>query len=189
MTGLELTASALMPVNAWLVARRSMWNWPVGVATVALLLFVFLDARLYAATGLQALFLILNVYGWWAWSRHRDGDPDAALPLVRLNGRDRVATAVGVVAATAAIALLLARATDAVQPWWDSANTALALAAQWWQARRAVDCWPLWIAVNIGSAALYATQGLWAAAASYAVLLVVAAWGWFEWNRAWRAQP
>lgn len=186
MSGLELTASLLMPLNAWLVARRSMWNWPVGVVTVGLLMFVFAEAKLYAATGLQALFLALNLYGWWAWRRAKPADD--AVPLVRVSPAGWAATIAICVAGAAAIATLLARTTDAAQPWWDSGNTALALAAQWWQARRAVECWPLWVAVNVGSTGLYAVQGLWPAAASYAVLLLVALWGWREWRMSWRAQ-
>ena len=182
MAPLEWAAAAAGLVNAALVARRSMWNWPLGVLAVSLFFAIFIQARLYAATGLQVVFLALNLYGWWAWARAKGDAPE--LPLTRMTPRQSAATVAAIAALAAGIALLLARATEAVQPVWDAANTATALAAQWWQARRAVECWPLWLAVNIGSTALYATQGLWVPAATYAALGVVAAIGWRDWARA-----
>jgi nicotinamide mononucleotide transporter len=182
MSPLEWAASAAVLLNAVLVARRSMWNWPVGVLAVSLFFVVFVQARLYAATGLQVVFLALNLYGWWAWSRARAAQPE--LPVTRLRPAQSLATIAAIAALAAGIALLLVRTTQAVQPAWDAANTATALAAQFWQARRAVECWPLWLAVNIGSVGLYATQGLWVAAATYAALAVIAAFGWRQWARA-----
>ncbi|QMW21823.1 nicotinamide riboside transporter PnuC [Sandaracinobacteroides saxicola] len=180
MTGLELAASAAALVNALLVTRRSLWNWPVGVLAVSLFFFLFLDARLYAAMALQLVFLALNLYGWWAWARAKGDAPD--LPLARMTAGAKALTAAAVAALAAAIGLLLAGTTDANAPFWDAGNTALALAAQYWQAQRAVETWPLWLAVNIGSTALYATQCLWLTAATYAVLGGIAIWGWRDWS-------
>ena len=90
----------------------------------------------------------------------------------------------GIVLMAVGIGLLLARTTDAASPFWDSANTALALSAQYWQARRRVETWLFWILVNIGSVGLYATQSLWFTSCVYAVLLLVALYGWREWRQA-----
>jgi nicotinamide mononucleotide transporter len=101
-----------------------------------------------------------------------------------MSGRARALTGLAVMALALLIAALLDRFTDARSPLWDSSNTALALAAQYWQARRRIETWPLWIAVNIGSAGLYATQGLWITSLTYAVLLGLALHGWRAWQSA-----
>lgn len=178
---LEAIAAALLLANVWLVARRSLWNYAFGIAAVTLYALVFWQARLYAAFGLQFLFLGLNIYGLVHWRRAQRATGDIAVGF--LGWPARIATLAAILALAAAIALLLVRTTDAVQPWWDSANTATALAAQWWQARRRVETWPLWVAVNIGSVGLYAAQALWFTAAVYAILLVVALMGWRDWRR------
>jgi len=178
---LEAIAAALLLANVWLVARRSLWNYAFGIAAVTLYAAVFWDARLYAATGLQLLFLGLNLYGLFNWRRAQTQSGE-----VRVSSLPRHMLAISFVVIallTALIALLLARTTDAQMPLWDSANTATALAAQWWQALRKTDTWLFWILVNIGSIGLYATQGLWFTTASYAVLLLMAVHGWREWRR------
>ena len=41
MTIIEWVAAALGLINVVLVARRSLWNYPFGIAMVALYFFVF----------------------------------------------------------------------------------------------------------------------------------------------------
>lgn len=179
---IEAIAAALLLANVWLVARRSLWNYAFGIAAVTLYAVLFWQARLFAAFGLQFLFLALNIYGLIHWRQALR--TSGAVAVGWLGWPARIATLAAIILSTAAIAWLLVRTTDAVQPWWDSANTATALAAQWWQARRRVESWPLWVAVNFGSVGLYATQALWFTAAVYAVLLAVAVMGWRDWRRA-----
>lgn len=177
----EALAAGLLLANVWLVARRSLWNYAFGIAAVTLYAAVFLEARLYAAFGLQFLFLVLNLYGLANW-RQAKAD-DGAVTVERLTGPELIGTIMATLKLAVLVGLLLWLTTDAALPFWDAGNTALALAAQYWQARRRVETWPLWCLVNIGSVGLYATQALWFTAAVYAVLLLVAAYGWREWRR------
>ena len=51
----------------WLTARRNIWNFPIGIANGALLFVIFFNARLFADAGLQILFIVLGLAGWWFW--------------------------------------------------------------------------------------------------------------------------
>ncbi len=184
MTLIEALASALLLVCVLLVARRSIWNYAFGVAAVLLYAIVFLDARLYAALGLQGVFLLLNLYGLALWLRARGRAGVSAVPVAHAGRAPVILSVLAAVVGALALGFLLAGSTDAASPWWDAANSMAAIAAQWWQARRRVQTWAFWIAANIGSAGLYATQGLWFAAATYAILLGVAVAGWRAWSAA-----
>src|ERR1700757_928645 len=67
MGALEIVAAILGVINVFLVVRRSTWNYPFGIATVALYFFVFGHAKLYSDALLQVFFLVIQIYGWWAW--------------------------------------------------------------------------------------------------------------------------
>src|SRR3954464_12629202 len=54
-------------INVWLVVRQNIWNWPIGIANVILLGLIFLAGGLYAGGGLQAVYVVLQAYGWWQW--------------------------------------------------------------------------------------------------------------------------
>src|SRR5262245_43854298 len=53
----------------WLVARKHVWNFPVGIANAALLLLIFFHSRLFADAALQVLLITLNIRGWIQWTR------------------------------------------------------------------------------------------------------------------------
>jgi nicotinamide mononucleotide transporter len=182
MSPLELVAAILGVINIMLIARRSAWNYPFGIAMVCLYASVFWQARLYSAAGLQIFFLAAQLYGWWYW--RRAGTGAAPVPVRYLSTRGRVAAFVAGCLGTVALGLAMSRLTDAAAPWPDAANAAWSMVAQILTDRRHVESWPLWITINMLSVGLYWSQGLIATAALYGLFLVIAGWGWQEWQRA-----
>ena len=165
-----------------LIARRTIWNYPFGIAMVCLYFIVFWQAKLYSAAGLQVFFLASQLYGWWYWRRHTDGS--TPVPVRRLHTRGRILALLTGTALTLVTGLAMSRFTDAAAPWWDAGNAGFSMVAQILTDRRHIESWPLWIVINILSVWLYASQGLLATAALYAVFLCIAAWGWDSWRRA-----
>lgn len=51
----------------WLVARQHILNWPVGIANNLLWILLFANAGHYADSGLQVVFIVLALWGWWQW--------------------------------------------------------------------------------------------------------------------------
>ena len=47
--------------------RRNIWLWPLGIVTSAVYMYVFADNGFYANMGLQGYYLVISVYGWYAW--------------------------------------------------------------------------------------------------------------------------
>ena len=80
--------------------------------------------------------------------------------------------------------------TDSDVPWWDAFPTALSLVGQFLLGRKYVENWPVWIAVDVVGAALFAYKGLWLTTVLYAVFVAMAAVGWRGWQRrATRTEP
>lgn len=182
VTLIELIAAGLGLINLVLIARRTIWNYPFGIAMVCLYFVVFWQARLYSAAGLQIFFLGAQLYGWWYWRQVSDGS--TPVPVRRLGRTGRwIALAAGT-SITLGLGLAMSRLTDAAVPWVDAGNAGWSMVAQILTDRRHVESWPLWIGVNIVSVWLYASQGLLTTAALYAVFLCIAAWGWDSWRRA-----
>lgn len=185
MSLLEVLAATLGLINLVLIARRTIWNYPFGIAMVCLYFVVFAEAKLYSAAGLQLFFLASQLYGWWYWrqSLRGFGDGVTQVPVRRLPVRERgIALASGTII-TIVLGAAMARWTDAAAPWWDAGNAGFSMVAQILTDRRCVESWPVWIGINILSVGLYASQGLLATAALYAVFLCIAAWGWDSWRR------
>jgi nicotinamide mononucleotide transporter len=86
-------------------------------------------------------------------------------------------------AATVGVALWLSRRTDSPVPAWDASVLTLSLAATYGQARKLLESWWIWIAVDVLSIPLYLVRGLYPTAALYAVFLALCVVGLRSWMR------
>lgn len=181
MSYLEWAAAAFVLINVALVALRSVWNYPFALIAVTLYAFVFFEAKLYSDMLLQGFFFVLNLYGWAAWMRARD---DRGVPVGWMTARARQGFAVATIVAWVGWSFAMDRYTDAIAPWVDGAIAMLSITAQWLLARRRVESWWLWIAVDLIAVPLFAWRGLYATSAVYVVLLGLSIDGLLQWRRA-----
>jgi nicotinamide mononucleotide transporter len=158
--------------------RRACWI--AGGIGTAIYAAVFFDAGLPMQAALQLLYVVMSVYGWIAWRPSAEGQrPVRSWPLAR-HGAALAAIAL----ATAVSAPLAARHALAAAPVADSLGAWASLFATWLLARRVIDTWIWWVAIDVGLAALFAGQGLWPTAGLYFAYALMAVAGW----RSWRAR-
>lgn len=178
---LEWIAAAVSVAAIWLTARRRLLSWPVGLASVALYASVFVEAKLYSDVLLQGAFAGFILYGWWRWKANLGSDglvqvaPLATAPALRDLG-------IGAVGAVL-LGAFMHHYTDAALPWLDAALTAFSLVAQWWQGRRHVAAWWLWIVLDVIYSGLYAYKSLDVTAALYLGFVGLAVIGLRQWRR------
>ena len=177
-TWLETFGSLTGAACVLLVVRRSVWNFPVGVASCAAYLAFFAQDRLYAAAGLQVAFIVLNLAGWVSWAR--GGTEVVAVRRVPLG--ELTVLAVAFPAVWLGVTQLLLY-YDGAAPVYDAFAATLSLAAQWLLVRRYVETWLAWIAVDQVSVALFWSRDLHLTAALYAVFLAMCVVGLVEWRR------
>ena len=180
MTWIEYAAAAFGIASVYLSARQKVWNWPLGIINVALYTIVFYDAKLYADTGLQVVYIVLAAYGWWHWLH--GGANRSELLVSRVSAREAMLLAMAFLAGTAALSTLLSRTTDASLPLTDSALTAASLVAQYMMTRKYVECWLVWIVADVAYVAMFIYKKLWPTAGLYLVFCVLAVVGWQQWR-------
>lgn len=182
---LELFGAVTGLASVWWAARERVWTWPIGIVNSALFLLLFLDAGLYATAVLQLAFIGLGIYGWRAWVR---GDAQRnELPVRRTRRSEWIGlVAVGVLGQVAWTTWLMV-STDSTVAVWDSAVLVLSLLATFGQARKLIESWFIWIAVDTISIPLFLSQGLVATALLYLVFEVLCLVGLRDWTRSMRA--
>lgn len=180
---IEIVAFFLGIANITLLVRRSIWNYPFGIAMVSLYAWIFYGAKLYSDALLQIFFFVVQAYGWAHWLTRRD--EEGLVIVARLSPRGAVTAALAAVAGTAALGGVMATWTDASFPFWDASIAVLSVIAQIMLARRLLENWALWVAVDIIAIGLYWTKGLYPTAVLYLMFLVISAIGYFNWRRAY----
>ena len=169
-------------IGVWLMIRRSIWAFPVGLVAVAVQGVLFYQARFYADAVLQVFFFVTLAWGWWHWVAEEADAPTR--PVQRLTARGWTwSLALGTVA-TVGWALALRAWTDAVMPWRDSFIAAFSVIAQVLQARRNLENWPCWIVVNAVAISAYWRADLAYTAFLYLLYLLLGIAGWRAWHRA-----
>jgi nicotinamide mononucleotide transporter len=181
MNWLEWVAAGLGVINVGLLVRRSIWNYPFGLAMVALYFFVFYEAKLYSDMLLQIFFFAVQLYGWWNWvnARRQTGE----VPVGLLSMRDRLLWAVATVVASLAWGMAMHRFTDAAYPFIDAFVAGASISAQILLARRKLENWPVWILVDAVAIDLYWSRGLHYTSGLYVLLLILSIAGFIDWRR------
>ena len=177
---LEIVGTIIGFVYLWQEVKASIWLWLTGIVMPAIYTVVFYQSGLYADFGIQVYYIIAALYGFLFWKFGKK--QDKPLPIVHTSLRQGVILFLITVLVFIPIYLILTKFTDSTVPFYDSATTALSIVALWMLAKKHVEQWFVWIAVDAVSSALYFYKGIYFTAVLYAVYTVVAIYGYKKWN-------
>ena len=182
MSTAEIIGTILGVIGVWLMIRQSLWTWPVGLVQVSVYAWVFYDAKLYSDAILQVFFFAVQIYGWWHWWKGT-GAAHVPVRVTRLSGAATIGWVAAGVVGTALWGEVMRRHTDAALPHWDAFILVFSLIAQWLQARKRLENWAGWVAVNAVAVGVYWAKDLHLTSGLYAVFLVLAVIGHLHWRR------
>ena len=192
MSYIEFIGTILYLLSVWLISRRNILTWPVGIVSVLLYMVLFYQIRLYSDAMEQVYYLGASVYGWWYWSRSRQ----AKHTIEDVNFSSRRAIVAWLVI-TAAFSLVLGAIMSRVHGWapgvfpeaasypyLDALTTVMSLVAMWLMARKHIESWIYWIVVDVIGIWLYFVKDVRFISLLYVVLLALAIRGLFDWRSA-----
>jgi nicotinamide mononucleotide transporter len=182
---IEIIAAAFGIVSVYLSTRENIWSWPTAIVNVGMYILVFFNARLYADMGLQVVYLLLSIYGWYEWLY--GGANRTELHVTRASPQFLIVGGILTAAGSLALGTALSRTTDAAIPYLDSALTVTSLFAQFMMTRKLLENWMIWIVLDVVYVPMFISRKLYPTAVLYAVFLVLAIMGLVQWRRSWEA--
>ena len=138
--------------------RENNWAWPAGLLSVILYTYIFWDINLYSDMILNGTYIVLNLYGWWAW-RNRKAAIDN-LKVSTLKRWEQLVVVLLMLFGTYAWGSLMQQQTDAAFPFGDAFTTVTSLIAQYLLTRKVIDNWLLWIIADVVAIYIYVVKGL-----------------------------
>lgn len=173
--------------TVWLAMKKTIWTWPVQLASAVLLFVASVDTHFTGNALKQVMFGMLAGYGWWKWSRGlRDGH---RLPIRPGTARERAVLIAVLAAGTTVVALLFANLTFLHANWLPWANAYIfvgSAVATYAQSRALVDFWWIWVAVDVVGVPLALHSKLWVTGAVYGVFFVMVLFGFRNWLQQYR---
>jgi nicotinamide mononucleotide transporter len=187
VSALEWIAALAGAISVYLSARENIWSWPTAIVNVGLYIVVFRRTGLYSDMGLQVVYLLLSIYGWYQWLY--GGTNRTELTVSRATAREWLIVTPIALVFWIALARSTATLPGVALPYLDAGLATISLVAQWMMTRKIIENWVLWIVADIVYVPMYIYKGLPVTAALYAVFLVLAVIGLRSWRRSYRAHP
>jgi nicotinamide mononucleotide transporter len=180
-TALELISFILSLITVILNIRQNPWAWLFSISSSAMYGIVFFGARLYGDMGLQLVFIVVSMWGWYEWLY--GGAGHEGLAVTRSSNIGWAWGIAGWIASFALLAMFLGRFTNTDVPNIDGFLTAGSLLGTVLLSRKKVENWIVWIVVDILYVGLYVYKGLHLTAILYGLFVVLAAIGLVTWYR------
>ncbi len=182
-TWLELTAVAAAILYLLLAIRQNILCWFFALLSTAIYVRLFVEARLYMEAVLNGFYFGMGLYGWFSWRHGGDND----LPVTTRAGAFHAAAIAAIVTVAAANGWLLERFTDAAYPYLDSLTTWAAIWTTWLVARKVLENWWYWLAIDLVSIAIYWSRGLELTALLFMVYVAMIPFGLLAWHSSYKA--
>ena len=178
---LEAIAVIFGIMSVWFAKKENILVYPTGIVSVLIYIYICFFAKLYADMGINFVYFVMSIYGWYMWSRKDAGK--YVLPISWCKPKDHLISAGMLVGFFISLSYFLSNYTDSNVPVIDSLTTSIFIVAMWLMARKKIENWIYWIIADVISIPLYFYKELALTSIQFIVFLVLAIMGFIEWRR------
>mgnify|MGYP000045530240 CR=1 FL=1 len=201
---LDIVTTILGLIYLVLEYRASIALWVVGIVMPAMDIYLYWSHGLYGDAGMAVYYTLTAIYGYAVWkfgakwkrmlkrkasgAAGSDKAVDAAggsseeLPIMFFPRRLILRTLGFFLLAWAATYYVLVAYTNSTVPLLDAFTNALSFVGLWALARKYVEQWLFWIAVDVVCCYLYVVKGIPFKAGLYGLYVVIAVMGYRKWK-------
>ena len=174
--------------------KESIYTWPAGIAYVLVSFVVFWEAQLYGDFILHIFFLILNIYGWFYWTKGKNGN-QSDIPITHTSSQRGIFLIAITIVGIFLFAQFLINIPNifegiapAALPYWDSTTSILSVTGMWLTARKKIDNWYYWFAVDVIATGVYFHKELYFYSFLYFLYIGMAIAGYLAWRKTMTTQ-
>lgn len=194
LSWLELTGVSFGLLAVWLTGREKAAGWLVGLVNIVLAAILYYQIRLYSDFFLQGYYFATNLYGWYFWTKNRRKtglEPEKRVPVSNLTQKQWLWVILIALTGTIVIGNIINRLhlflpalfpEPAAYPFADTVVLTVSLIAQYLMTRKILECWLLWIGVDLLAAYLYFQKDVLFLSLEYLIFTALAYAGWRKWK-------
>jgi len=180
-TVLEIIAVIFGLLSVWYSKKVNILVYPTGIVSVVIYVYICLGAKLYADMGINFVYFVMSIYGWYHWTRKNSHK--RILPISICSKKENIINILMFLFFFVVLSYILTNYTDSNVPYWDSLTTSIFIIGMWLMAKKKVENWILWIIGDIISIPLYFYKGLVLTSLQFTVFLVIAVLGYIAWKK------
>ncbi|MGC4020596.1 MAG: nicotinamide riboside transporter PnuC [Cyclobacteriaceae bacterium] len=198
MSYLEFFGVIFGLVAVTLSAKANIWSWPIGIVNVVLAFFFYYQIQFYPDMLLQIFFFVTNLIGWWRWANPKPEEEDKKkeLRVSFMKPQQLIWISVAGIIGTLFSGYLASRLHEWFPQWFtlpsafpygDSFILVMSIITTFLMIQKKIECWIIWIIIDIVATILYFTKGAKFYGVEYFVLTILAAFGLWHWIKEHRS--
>lgn len=184
-TLLEYIAVFTGIASVWYSRKENILVYPTGLIGTIIYIYLSFKVGLYGEGSVNFYYTVMSIYGWILWTR-KDTRQHLVLKITSATKKEwlqHIAFSLFFYVVIYAVLFWLKKnhyANEAI-PWADAFASSTAFTGMWLMAKKKIESWYWWIATNSASIPLYFVKHYVFTSVYYAVLLMMAFAGLFEW--------
>lgn len=183
----ELIATIFGLTSVYFASKANKLTWGTGIVNEVFLFILYYQVQLYPDMFLQIYFLVVTLYGWNRWNkstRENKISKTRLKPKIILISSIFLGTIVsGYFFENIHLYLSDYFKIQAAYPYADSFVMVSSILATVLLARKKIETWYLWIAIDVVCFILYINKGINFLAIEYLVFIGLALYGLFNWKK------
>jgi|SRR5690606_19691732 len=186
---LEVIAIIFGLLSVWYSKRENILVYPTGIISTAIYVYLLLVYQLLGDMLINAYYFSMSIYGWYLWTRKVD--QTHFIPITRASKREHVLS-VGLFVSAILMVVVVYELFDKWQSWIsyvDILTTAIFFVGMWLMAKKKLENWIYWIIGDIISVPLYLVKGMVLSSLLYAILTIIAIYGYIAWKKNLNKSP
>lgn len=162
-----------------LVAFEKRAGWIFAAMSTFTYIYLCLIAQLYIESFLQLFYFIMAIYGWLVWKKSKTH----TTPIIRWPLKYHIANIVISGVLVLLIGYLVGSFTNQSSPYLDAFSTIFSLLATFMVAKKVLENWLYWIAIDTVLIFLYASRGYALTGVQYGVFTILALIAYLRWRK------
>jgi nicotinamide mononucleotide transporter len=185
---IEFVGTVLYFISVFLISRKNITTWPVGIVSEILYGILFYQIRLYSDMLEQGYYLVISIVGWITWKNKKI--ENQSIETTWSTKKGIVAGILVIIAATVLLSfctfnfhrwLPAVFMEPASYPIIDALTTVMSFVAMYLTTIRRNEGWLYWIIVDIIAIWLYWIKDVRFISIQYVFLLIMAGYGFIYW--------
>jgi nicotinamide mononucleotide transporter len=189
---IEFTGTLFYFASVYLISRKNIITWPIGMISVLLYFMLFYQIRLYSDMLEQVYYFIISIIGWITWQRSKDKQINKK---IKTSWSSKRGILLGILV-TLICSIILSFCTMNFHKWLpaifleaasypilDGLTTVMSFVAMYLTTTRKNEGWIYWIIVDIIAIWLYWIKDVRFVSIQYIFLLIMAIYGFINWIR------
>src|SRR6218665_75040 len=140
-----------------LAAAENVWCWLFGILSSAFSVYLCFSGHLFLESGLNVFYVAIGVYGWYQWLYGSKEKKEA--PIISYFFRKNLfLIGIGILI-WVPVGIIAQNYSTQVLPFMDAFITAFSIIATWMTAKKIIENWLYWVAIDGLAVVLYAYRG------------------------------